>query len=481
MCYLSHDSYSSSKIIAGLSQTLQKEPMARKEIPPEFVLGAATAAYSIEGAVREEGRGASIWDFFSHTEGKIEDGYNGDTASNHYERSREDVELMRQMGLKSYRFSIAWSRIYPKGSGQLNQRGLDFYARLVDMLLAANITPYITLHNWDLPQALQERGGWAERYTIEAFAEYAYNMGLRLGDRVKFWFTHDDPHSLAFRGHFEGTHAPGKKSLRTAVQVSHNLLVSHGRAIGGLRAAYSDLKVGLALTLAPVIPASDSAQDDEMAQRYDGYLNRWFLNPLSGKGYPADMLELYGDTKPEMDAAELREIASPMDFWGINYFGPEYVRGVSSRVHSLEFQPLRGAELAKMNLEITDAGQAADPEAMLTLLKRIKQDYNPVQLFITNGAAFPDSPQEGVVRDHRRTNYIYEHLLATTMAIEAGVPVKGYFVRSLLDGFEWEKGYSQRYGLIYTDFENLTRTPKSSAYWFSNTIAENMLTSPKEE
>ncbi len=447
-----------------------------RQFPAGFLWGTATAAYQIEGAVDVDGRGPSIWDTFSHTPGKTFAGHTGDVACDHYHRWPEDVRLMRELGARAYRFSIAWPRIFPEGTGRVNERGLAFYERLVDALLEAGIVPVVTLYHWDLPQALQDRGGWAVRATVEAFATYAETVARRLGDRVRYWITHNEPWVVAYLGHYQGVHAPGIQDLAVAVAVSHHLLVSHGLAARAIRAARSDAAVGITLNLSPVVPATDSPEDREAARRFDGLLNRWFLDPVFGRGYPADARELlapYYDP-PEQDVSQ---IAAPLDFLGVNYYAPAFVRAAPpDSSNPLGLQALAADELRARGYELTDMGWPVVPEGLEHLLRRLHQEYRPRALSITeNGAAFPDELANGTVRDERRIAYLARHLQAAHRAIEAGVPLQGYFVWSLLDNFEWAHGYSKRFGIVYVDYETLARIPKASYFWYRDVIARNGL------
>jgi beta-glucosidase len=448
--------------------------MMPTHFPDDFVWGTATAAYQIEGGVNEDGRAPSIWDTFSHIPGTILNGDTGDVACDHYHRWQEDVNLMQALGLQAYRFSIAWPRVLPEGTGQPNERGLDFYDRLVDALLAANVTPCITLYHWDLPQALQDRGGWANRDTVEAFAEYVDVVASRLGDRVTHWITHNEPWVSGFQGHYMGEHAPGIRDLRIALQAVHHMLLSHGRAVPVLRSAREAVQVGITLNLSPAYPATSSPEDQAAAQRFDGYHNRWFLDPVYGRGYPEDMLRLYGDLLPQMGASDLDIIATPIDFLGINYYFPARVRAVPFDINPLGTATRSAEELAAEGRELTAMGWEVAPEALTDLLLRLHHDYGPRAIYITeNGAAFDDHVMDGSVHDPRRIAYLRSHFLAAHQALSTGVPLRGYFLWSLMDNFEWAYGYSKRFGIIYVDYETQARIQKDSAYWYQRVIAEN--------
>ena len=437
--------------------------------PKDFVWGTATAAYQIEGAVDADGRGVSIWDTFSHTPGNILNGDTGDVADDHYHHWQSDVARLGELGVRAYRFSVAWPRILPDGVGRINSAGLDFYDRLVDRLLGEGITPWATLYHWDLPQALQDRGGWGSRDTIDAYVTYADIVATRLGDRVKHWMTHNEPWVVAFLGNLLGVHAPGLKDLALSLTVAHNVLVSHGRAVPVIRAASQGAQVGIVLNPHVVIPASDSPEDAAAAQHFDGFMNRWFLDPLYGRGYPADMLALFGASAPAIHPGDMEAIAVPTDFLGVNTYSPAFVRADPSA--ELGFGNVTPEELAARGYELTTMGWAVVPDGMRQLLERLHRDYAPRALYVAeNGAAFADVPKDGAVHDERRIAYLDAYLRAAHQALSAGVPLRGYFVWSFLDNFEWSFGYSQRFGLVYVDYETLARIPKDSAFWYRDVI-----------
>jgi len=444
--------------------------MTRKfySFPENFVWGAATASYQIEGAWNENGKGESIWDRFSHTPGKVENGDTGDVACDHYHRWREDIILMKEIGLKAYRFSISWPRILPSGRGEVNQAGIDFYNQLVDALLEAGIEPFVTLYHWDLPQALQDERGWPKRKIVDAFVEYADLVSRVLGDRVKNWITLNEPWVSAFVGHEEGRHAPGIKDVHTAVAAAHHLLLSHGLAVPIIRENSSDANVGITLNLSPHEPASPSISDRKAAIWGDGYLNRFFLDPLVGRGYPQDMVNSFGSAMEFVQPGDLDTIAVPIDFLGVNYYTRKIAR--SEAVSEEENEPctvFRGDEITEMDWEVY-------PEGLYNLLGRMYFDYNFPAVYITeNGAAFKDQVVNGEVDDPQRLSYIKRHLKQVHRAFGIGVPIKGYFTWSLIDNFEWALGYSKRFGLIYVDYETQQRIPKSSAKWYAQVISAN--------
>jgi len=444
--------------------------MASVQFPPGFLWGAATASYQIEGGYAEDGKGESIWDRFCRTPGKVHNADRGDVACDHYHRYREDIELMAGLGLNAYRFSLAWTRIFPQGGGALNRPGMDFYDRLVDGLLDAGIQPFVTLYHWDLPQALQDRGGWANRDTVYYFRDYAAAVFERFGDRVHHWITHNEPWVVAFLGHETGIHAPGIRDLRTAVQASHHLLLSHGEAVRILREiGDEEARAGITLNLSPVHPATDAQDDHDAAQRFDGYLNRWFLGSLYRSAYPEDMLAEYGPLAPDVEEGDMEIIAEPTDFLGVNYYSRSVIR-YDPAAGFLRAQGIRpaGSEYTEMNWEIY-------PEGLYELLKHLHDEYSPPVLYITeNGAAFADEiGSDGKVHDPRRIHYFREHFLQAHRAIDEGIPLKGYFIWTLMDNFEWSFGYSRRFGLTYTDYPTQTRIVKSSGDWYREVIQNN--------
>ena len=435
------------------------EALARR-FPAGFVWGVATSAYQIEGAVAADGRGASIWDDFCRIPGAIADGSSGEIACDHYHRLQSDLDLMQGLGMPAYRFSISWPRVLPDGGPHVNERGLGFYDRLVDGLLSRGIQPFATLYHWDLPSRLQRQcGGWADRGTAKAFADYAGMMALRLGDRVKSFTTHNEPWVTAMLGHETGVFAPGIKSRATAMQVSHHCLISHGLAAQAVRAARADASVGIVLNLSPVYPASDAPDDVLQARRDDGLLIRWYLDALLLGRYPADVLEYVGPDAPRVSAGDLRLIAQPLDFLGVNFYNPT-ISGASRR-----WVP------AREGAPVTDMGWEVAPRDLTELLLRLDRDYRLPPLYIAeNGAAYEDRLVNGEVDDEPRRAYLEAHLHAVADAIERGVDLRGYFVWSLLDNFEWAHGYSKRFGIVHVDYATQERRPKRSARWYSRVV-----------
>lgn len=443
--------------------------MSTTKFPQGFLWGAATASYQIEGAAEEDGRGLSIWDTFSRTPGKVEEGHTGDVACDHYHRWPQDIELMKSLGLQAYRFSIAWPRIFPIGRGEVNERGLDFYSALVDGLLEAGITPFATLYHWDLPQTLQDQGGWPARSTAEAFVDYVDLVSRSLGDRVKHWATLNEPFVSAALGYEMGIHAPGHTSVDEMVAASHHLLLGHGWSVPVIRRNVADAQVGIVLNCSVQMAASRSAADRAAAWQADGYVNRWYLDPLNGRGYPADMVAVFNNDMSVVHAGDLDAIAAPIDFMGLNY----YNRGLHRSKKIQEDQNLpREIEL---NPNPTEMGWEVYPEGLYETLGRIWFDYRyPKEFYVTeNGAAYNDTATNGSVDDPLRVSYYREHLKSAARAIDAGIPLKGYFAWSLLDNFEWGYGYTKRFGIVYVDYETQQRIPKSSARFYSQVIEAN--------
>jgi beta-glucosidase len=435
------------------------------QFPTDFHFGVATSSYQIEGAVAEDGRGESIWDRFTATPGAVKDGSTGAVACDHYHRYKEDVALMKWLGVDTYRFSTAWPRIMPTGKGKVNSAGLDFYDRLVDALLKAGITPFITLYHWDLPQALQDKGGWTNRDTAYAFANYASVVLERLGDRVKYWMTHNEPWVAAFLGNYFGLHAPGWRDLNAALQAAHHMLLSHGLVVPQIQAAGG--QAGIAPNLVPGQPASSDPADLAAVRRHDEYINRWFLDPVAGRGYPQAMWDYYGAAVPSVGADDMKIIAAPIDFLGINYYNrrvaADNLGGKAPQVRSVE-DP---SKLHTLDREIY-------PQGLYDILIRIHRNYNFPALYITeNGAAVEEEITNNRVDDSRRTQFLRDHFVQAARAVSEGVPLRGYFVWSLIDNFEWALGYTLRYGIVRVDYDSLIRTPKESASWYRSFIAEH--------
>ena len=441
---------------------------ARSDFASDFLWGCATSSYQIEGAGAVDGRVESIWDRFAATPGKVRDGSNGSVACDHYHRWPEDFDIGRDMGLNAYRFSIAWPRIFGEPGGQPNQKGLDFYSRLVDGMLERGLQPWATLYHWDLPQYLQDRGGWANRDTVDAFLEFADAMTHRLGDRVNHWITHNEPWCTAIIGNFEGWHAPGLTDFKTALQVAHHVLLSHGKAVPLIRAKVPDAKVGIALSLHPLRAASSRPEDLAAMARHDGLRYRWFLDPLHGRGYPQATLDAIGDAAPSVLPGDMEAIAVDTDFLGVNYYFPETI------AHAPGHAPLDAKVLPPGEVETTAMGWEVAPQGLAELLLRIEKDYHPGPIYITeNGSCYEDSVgADGEIDDVGRRHYLMRHLASLRSAIADGVPVKGYFAWSLLDNFEWAEGYLRRFGLTHIDYDTQQRTLKGSGKWYRSFLRQ---------
>ncbi len=437
-----------------------------RRFPPGFLFGAATSAYQVEGSPLADGAGPSIWHRFSHTPGRTHEGATGDVACDHYRRSAEDVGWMRELGLGAYRFSIAWGRVFPAGTGARNPRGLAFYDRLVDALLEAGIQPAVTLYHWDLPAALDERGGWLNPDIAHWFADYACAVYRALDDRVELWCTLNEPWVVADGGYLHGTLAPGHRSLFEAPRASHNLLRAHAAAVQAYRAEGKHC-IGLVVNLEPKVPASDAPEDLAAARRSDAYMNRHYLDPVFFGRYPEELREIFGEAWPELPAAEVESLREPFDYLGVNY----YTRGVMR--HDAAAWPLRASHAPQPGQRYTETGWEVYPQALTELLLWIRERYTALPLYVTeNGAAFPDpaAAEDGRVRDPLRVDYYREHLRAVLAAIERGVDVRGYFAWSLLDNLEWSHGFSKRFGLLHVDYATQQRTPKDSARFYARVI-----------
>ncbi len=433
-------------------------------LPPGFRFGTSTAAYQVEGAWDEDGRGPSIWDTFSHTPGHINDGSTGDVACDHYHRYAEDVALMQRLGAGGYRFSISWPRIQPTGSGKPDGRGLGFYDRLIDRLLEAGVQPMATLYHWDLPQALEDDGGWLNRTTIDRFAEYAAILGERFADRVEHWVPVNEPNVVMMMGYAIGMHAPGRVLMFDAVPAAHHLLVAHGRAAIALRAAGAT-SIGCANNHAPMWPASEDAADVGATKLFDALWNGMFLEPMLLGRYPADLAPLLEDVVQDGDLATIRQ---PLDFYGINYYNPMRV-GAAPDESEMPFE-LRDL----VGHPVTDFGWPVVPEALREWLIVLRARFRaalPPLMITENGASYAVGPDEhGVVDDQARIDYLAGHLQAIADACQRGVDVRGYYAWSLLDNFEWTEGYTQRFGLVHVDYETQVRTPKRSFDWYAALI-----------
>jgi beta-glucosidase len=437
--------------VTGVPQLAEPTELGAR-FPPGFLWGAATAAYQIEGAWNEGGKGESIWDAFCRIPGVIEDGQTGEVACDHYHRADEDLDLLVSLGASAYRFSVAWSRVLPQGTGRLNEQGLAFYDRLVDGLLERGIRPFVTLYHWDLPQVLQERGGWLSDDIPGWFAEFAHAIASRIGDRVHDWVTLNEPQVTAFAGYQWGVHPPGVRDTASALKVAHHLLLAHRAGADALRAASADSSVGIALNLSPAHPATDSSEDAAAARLADGFNNRWFLDPLHGRGYPQDVVERYGSiAPPPLDGYD-----GGLDFVGINYYMRQIVKASADAQLGYDVLPPGGP--------LTEMGWEVYPDGLREILQRVDRDYRPRAIYVTeSGAAFPDEPHGD---DPARVDYLRDHFSAAADALEDGVPLRGYFVWSLLDNFEWHFGFTKRFGLVYVDYESQRRTVKASGSFY---------------
>lgn len=446
-------------------RTYVSELLDLTALPHDFLWGTATSAYQIEGAVAEDGRSPSIWDTFSHTPGKIAGDDHGDVACDHYHRWREDIGLMKRLGTNAYRLSIAWPRVMPGGDGPVNAKGLAFYDDLIDGLLEAGITPSVTLYHWDLPQALQDRGGWPVRDTAEHFAAYASVTADRLGDRVHHWTTLNEPLCSAWIGHLDGVMAPGLTDLTAAVRASYHLLLGHGLATQAIRAAAPGAEVGIVNNLSTVHAATDRPEDLAAARRMDGHTNRWWLDPVHGRGFPADMREVYGVELPE-HPGDLETIAAPLDWLGLNYYFPVTIADAPTapapHAHSVR----------RPDVPRTGMDWEIDPTGIEILLLRLTDEYGARKLYVTeNGSSYPDAMRpDGTVDDSERQDYLIQHLAACASAARKGAPLAGYFAWSLLDNFEWAYGYDKRFGLVHVDYRTQARTIKGTGHRYAEII-----------
>lgn len=436
--------------------------------PKDFVWGVATSSYQIEGI--SEGRGECIWTRFSRTPGKVLNGDTGDVACDHVHRYREDVALMKELGVPSYRFSTSWPRVLPNGVGATNSAGLEFYDRLVDELLRHGIQPWLTLYHWDLPQALQDQGGWANPDSVQWFVDYAELMARRLGDRVKNWITHNEPWCASFLSNMFGEHAPGLQDPPTAYKVAHHLLLSHGHAVPVIRQHSAGAQVGITLNLSPQIAAGTTQADRELERQADGLGNRWFLDPVFKGVYPADMVKDAGSALDGIDLEAVKIANVPTDFLGINYY-MRYMFAADPSVPGVRhdaFPP---------NAEFTQMGWEVYPQGMADMLIRVTREYGPKAIYITeNGAAYPDpEPVNGIVEDPQRVSFYRGYLSAAESAIAQGAPLKGYFAWSLLDNFEWAWGYDRRFGIVHVDFKTQKRSLKRSALYLRDVMRTGKL------
>ena len=432
--------------------------------PPEFAWGVATSAFQIEGAANEDGKGLSIWDTFCRQPGAIADASNGDIACEHYHRLEQDLDLIAELKVNTYRFSISWPRVQPDGAGAWNEKGMEFYARMIDGLIARGIAPYVTLNHWDLPEQLQAGGGWASRDTVQHFVQYALEIARRFGDRVDSIVTHNEPWVVSILGNESGIFAPGIKDRAVAMQVSHHLLLSHGLAVQALKAAGCKCKLGIVLNLSPIHSATNSAEDIAKARLDDGLLVRWYMDPLFKGRYPQDVMTHLGTDAPRIEAGDMEAIAVPMDFLGVNY----YTRTVASATGPWDNRDSGRA--------ITGMGWEIYPEGLTELLLRLARDYAVPPMYVTeNGGSFDDVVEDGKVHDAERTDYLVRHIAAVADAMRQGVNMGGYMVWSLLDNFEWASGYEKRFGIVHVDYQTQERTLKDSAMWYRDFLSRKKI------
>ena len=449
--------------------------------PEGFLWGTATAAYQVEGAVDEDGRGRSIWDTFSHTPGKVLHGDTGDIACDQYHHLDDDLDLMVELGIQAYRFSVAWPRIQPEGSGPANRLGLDYYRRLVDGLRERSIEPMLTLYHWDLPQTLEDAGGWTNRDTSDRFAEYTGIVYEALSDSVGFWITLNEPWVVAWMGHGYGLHAPGKTDAGAALATTHHLLLGHGLAMERMRSARDGNRLGVTLNLHPTHPSRDREADAKAARRVDGQANRLYLDPLFRGEYPEDVLSHYQGRGADLSfvrEGDLGKISVPLDFLGVNYYFRNTVRDApEGGPPNVPFADLDARPIVPHAAEKTAMGWPVEPEGLTEILVRIKEEYADVPIYVTeNGRAVHDYVDpEGGVDDEERVGYLDAHFRAAHEAMERGVDLRGYMVWSFLDNFEWAEGYSKRFGIVFVDYGTQRRVPKSSARWYSEVIRRNGL------
>ncbi|MDX8361315.1 GH1 family beta-glucosidase [Cytobacillus sp. IB215316] len=448
--------------------------LAQKSFPKGFVWGTATSSYQIEGAIEKDGRSESIWDTFCRVPGKVVNGDNGDIACDHYHKIEEDVKLLADLGIKHYRFSVAWPRIFPQKS-VVNQAGLDFYKRLLAELKKYDIKPALTIYHWDLPQWIQDEGGWVNRNIVDYYMEYATTLFNEFGNEVPMWFTHNEPWCAAFLGYGEGVHAPGHQNWREAIIASHHIFLSHGLAVQKYKEMNLPGEIGIVLNLQPAYPATNSEEDIAATKRQDGYSNRWFLDPIFYGKYPTDMLEWFKNEVGEYDFIKENDLATinnPGDFLAVNFYSRSVVAaGEENQLLKLNHIPQEG--------EHTDMGWEVHPESLYVLLKRLQSEYTELPIYIAeNGAAMKDELVAGVVDDKDRIAYVQSHLEACHRFIEEGGNLKGYYLWSFMDNFEWAFGYEKRFGMVYVDYKTQQRIPKESAKWFTNVMKENAIVQP---
>jgi beta-glucosidase len=442
------------------------------KFPKDFVWGVSTASYQIEGGIKEGGRGESIWDCFSHIPGRVLHDDNGDTACDSYHRVQEDLALLKELGVKAYRFSIAWPRIFPEGYGKVSKEGLAYYHQLVDGLLAAGITPYVTLYHWDLPQKLQDEGGWCNRKTAEHFRDYCILLFQEFGGQIQHWITLNEPWVVSFMGHYTSNMAPGIRDFSAALLTAHVQLLAHGMAVEAFRSMNLPGEIGITLNLCPKEALTEKLCDQEAAIRHDGYANRWFLDPLFRRAYPQDMWNWYeesGVILPEIRDGDMDLIGAPVDFLGINYYNIDYT------TEDLSVWPVGFRTGFSGGNPMTHYQMPVIPEGLYKILVRLHQDYHPAKIYITeNGCSYQEHPdRKGEISDDARIDYIWIHLQKANEAMTEGVPLAGYFVWTLMDDFEWATGFENQFGLVYQDRKTGKRTKKKSFQWYRKVIESN--------
>lgn len=448
--------------------------MGKSIFPESFVWGVTTASYQSEGGVKEDGRGETIWDRFSHIPGRVFHDDNGDVACDAYHRINEDVELLKELGVKAYRFSVAWARIFPDGYGKVCEKGLEHYERLIDKLLNAGIEPYVTLYHWDLPQRLQDEGGWTNRKTAEHFLEYCRLLFDKFRGKVRHWITLNEPWVVSFMGHYTGEMAPGIRDFSAALLTAHIQLLAHGMVVNAFREMEIPGEIGITLNLCPKESLTELEEDKKAAVRHDGYANRWFLDPLFRGKYPEDMWEWYKQNNvvmPEIKNGDMECISAPLDFLGFNYYNIDYTVEDKS-VWPLEFRTgFSGGN------PMTHYQMPVIPEGLYKILMRLHKEYRLKKIYITeNGASYQDHPdRNGEIQDEARIDYLYTHIEKAAEAMKEGVPLAGYFVWSFFDNFEWATGYENQFGLVYVDRKTQERIKKKSFQWYRNVIDENGL------
>lgn len=441
------------------------------QFPDTFLWGAATAAYQVEGAFNEDGRGRSIWDTFAHHPGNIHNGDNGDVACDSYHRYEEDIALMKELGIQTYRFSISWPRILPDGTGEVNEKGLDYYHRLVDKLLENGIEPFCTLYHWDLPQALQDLGGWKNRETIHAFVRYSEIMFKEFSSKIKYWITFNEPWCVSFKAHYEGDQAPGEQNLQSAIDVAHHIMIAHGKTVQRFRQLGLPGQIGYAPNVSWREPFSSKEEDVDACRRRVGWMVEWFMDPLFKGEYPDFMIEAFAakGAHVHIKPGDMEAIKQPIDFLGINYY-------MGSVGRYKQGEGLFDMEDIDEGYERTDFNWPIYSRGFYKVLVHITEQYGSIPLYITeNGACYNDEPAGGRVRDGKRIEYLQKHLIQLKRAMDSGVQVKGYITWSLMDNFEWAAGYSKRFGLIHVDYDTQVRTKKDSFYWYKKVIDNGWL------